>query len=99
MVPHGLLNKPSTLLYDPPFSYDLENKPEKANLSLVQVVNVKGIHKSAVIRSTIRYRVKTAFAMITIRGADVVTNQKGQEEIIFRQEDIGSHWVTPSKFF
>lgn len=68
-------------------------------MSLVQVVNVKGIHKSAVIRNTIRYRVKTAFVMIVTRGADVVVDKKGQEEIIFREDDIGSHWITPSKIF
>ena len=95
MAPHGLLNK-SFPPADEAFAYNTKEKPGKLNVSLLQIVNVKGIHKSAVIRSTIRYRVKTAFAMITTRGADVVRNKEGVEEIILRDEDIGRHWIIPS---
>ncbi|CAL1709712.1 unnamed protein product [Somion occarium] len=96
MVPQALLQRPQNIWPDPPFHYDTKGTERQAKMSFVKVVSIKGIHKSAVIRNRISYRLKTALSMIVIRGADVKLNKKGQEEIVFNENEAGRHWIMPN---
>ena len=48
---------------------------------------------TAVIRSKIATKIKTALAMIVTRGADVRRDTEGKEQIVFDPSDAGRDWI------
>ncbi|EPS96408.1 hypothetical protein FOMPIDRAFT_1130523 [Fomitopsis schrenkii] len=48
---------------------------------------------TAVIRSKIATKIKTALSMIVTRGADVQKDAKGKERIVFNQRDARPDWI------
>ncbi|KAI0942814.1 hypothetical protein AcW1_010267 [Taiwanofungus camphoratus] len=67
----------------------------RVNVSLLKVVGAK-VSRSAVVRSKIGSKIKTAFSMIVSRGADVEKDMRGKDRIVFREEDVsGDKWILP----
>ena len=88
--PSAILHKPEYSAPDPPFSRAPSRGPgaRRANVSFLKVIGKKNVHKSAVIRSRIGNKLKTALALVTTRGADAQDDEAGTPHIVFRAEDI-----------
>ncbi len=71
--PEGALVKPFLGSWpDPPYRYEsLSPDPRRLNVALSVQLGKKSVHKSAVIRSKISTKLKTAISLIVTRGANV----------------------------
>ncbi|EMD36927.1 hypothetical protein CERSUDRAFT_65676 [Gelatoporia subvermispora B] len=87
-VPKALLYAPESPYPDPPYGPPAKDA-RKVNVSLLKIVAKRGVHKSAVIRSRVSIKFKTALSMIVTRGAHAEEDRKGRTRIVFRQEEAG----------
>ena len=85
-----MLHHPDVPSPNPPFAPAKPRGPgsRRVNVSILQVIGKKNVHKSAVIRSRIGNKLKTALALVTTRGADAQDDEAGTPHIVFRAEDI-----------
>lgn len=62
------------------------------NVSLQKAMSTAEL-PTAVIRSKIATKIKTALSLIVTRGADVQRDAKGREMLVFNQGDAGPDWI------
>ena len=89
-VPKAALRKPVTSFVEPFPPW--KRSAGQINVSLQKAMSTAEL-PTAVIRSKIATKIKTALAMIVTRGADVRKDAKGKERIVFEQSGAGAEWV------
>ncbi|OCH88740.1 hypothetical protein OBBRIDRAFT_733872, partial [Obba rivulosa] len=87
-IPKALLYKPEVPYPDPPYG-PAKKDPRKVDVSLLKIVAKRSVHKSAVIRTKVSIKFKTAMSLIVTRGADAETDKKGRTKLVFRSGDAG----------
>lgn len=65
----------------------------RLNMSILNIAPKATIHKKAVVRRAVTRRVHCAFSLIVTRGADCARDAEGRNVLVFREKDIGAHWV------
>lgn len=92
--PKALLLIPHFLRSDPPFSMQPERKERQGgqlNISLMHSMAQK-LHKSSLLRSKIKNRLKTTVSLIVTRGARVEVKD-GTKTVVSDMNDAGSKWI------
>ncbi len=93
-MPKAVLYKPKEPRPDPPYSPPPNPWPKnrRINMALLNILP-KTLHKSAVIRRAVVKKLKDVFMLVITRGADVQTDRKGNQLIVFKEEQAGGHWI------
>ncbi|PSS34230.1 hypothetical protein PHLCEN_2v1740 [Hermanssonia centrifuga] len=94
VMPKAVLYKPKEPRPDPPYSPPPNPWPKnrRINMALLHILP-KTLHKSAVIRRAVVKKLKDVFMLVITRGADVQTDRKGNQLIVFKEEQAGGHWI------
>lgn len=95
-IPKAALRNPVTPFVEPfPVA---KRSTGRVNVSLQKAMSTAEL-PTAVIRSKISTKIKTALAMIVTRGADVRKDANGKERIVFDQSDARPDWILQGALF
>ncbi|KAI0711988.1 hypothetical protein C8Q72DRAFT_223026 [Fomitopsis betulina] len=91
VIPKATLRNP-TSPFVAPFPSSSKRLAGRVNVSLQKAMSTAEL-PTAVIRSKIATKIKTALSLIVTRGADVQRDAKGREMLVFNQGDAGPDWI------